>query len=137
MANGSKVIEARDYRWSGVELHEYKAFDATFRDVTRQTLVGEAAGEEDVSFVTRYFEVAPGGYTTLEHHEHPHTVVVVRGSGVARLGSESYPVSELDCVYVAPDTVHQFRAGDTEPLGFICTVDRVRDRPTPVRQTGV
>jgi hypothetical protein len=31
--------------------------------------------------VTRYFEVQPGGDSTLERHEHRHTVVVVCGAG--------------------------------------------------------
>ena len=29
----------------------------------------------------RYFEVAPGGWTTLERHEHVHAVMVIRGKG--------------------------------------------------------
>jgi len=132
MANSSKVIKCAGYRWSGINLREYKAEDAPFKDVTRQTLLGEGAGEEGLAFVTRYFEVAPGGYTTLEQHQHPHTVLVVRGSGTAVLGETSYEIGLLDCVYVAPDTIHQFRAAGREPLGFVCVVDRVRDRPTPI-----
>jgi quercetin dioxygenase-like cupin family protein len=136
MANGSKVIKCTGYRWSGIDLREYKAADAPFKDVTRQTLLGEGegegAGEDGLPFVTRYFEVAPGGYTTLEQHQHPHTVIVVRGSGTAVLGENSYEIGALDCVYVAPDTIHQFKATGREPLGFICIVDRVRDRPTPI-----
>jgi hypothetical protein len=32
--------------------------------------------------------------------------------------------------------VHQFRATAAEPLGFLCVVDRERDRPVPVREGG-
>ena len=41
-------------------------------------------------------------------------------------------IGPFDCVYVSPDTVHQFRATGKEPLGFLCVVDRRRDRPVPV-----
>ena len=132
MANSSKVIKCTGYRWSGIDLREYKADDAPFKDVTRQTLLGEGAGEDCLAFVTRYFEVVPGGYTTLEQHQHPHAVVVVRGSGTVVLGETSYEIGTLDCVYLAPDTIHQFKATGREPLGFICVVDRVRDRTTPI-----
>jgi hypothetical protein len=32
--------------------------------------------------------------------------------------------------------VHQFRATGAEPLGFLCVVERERDRPVPVREDG-
>jgi mannose-6-phosphate isomerase-like protein (cupin superfamily) len=38
----------------------------------------------------------------------------------------------FDCVFVAPGEPHQFRADDGEPLGFLCMVDRERDRPEPL-----
>ncbi|MBI2536308.1 MAG: cupin domain-containing protein, partial [Gemmatimonadetes bacterium] len=41
----------------------------------------------------------------------------------------THVITPYDCVYVAPGTTHQFRATGTEPLGFLCMVDRVRDRP--------
>lgn len=129
MFNLSKVIKCRHYRWQGVELKDYKAEAAPYRDVTRQTLLGEVPGEEALRFITRYFEVQPGGYSTLELHQHPHSVIILRGSGQAVLGDETHEITPYDCVYVAPGTRHQFRATGTEPLGFLCVVDRVRDRP--------
>ena len=45
------------------------------------------------------------------------------------LGDKSYEIAPFDCVYVSPGVAHQFRATGDEPLGFLCTVDRVRDRP--------
>ena len=53
MANGSKVIKCSGYRWSGIDLREYKAADVPFKDVTRQMLLGEGAGEDGLPFVTR------------------------------------------------------------------------------------
>lgn len=130
----SKVLEGRDFRWPDVALRSYKAASAGHAGVTRQTLLGDGPGEDALTFVTRYFEIAPGGYSSLEHHRHPHVVVVVRGRGAVRLGERTMPVAPLDCVYVAPGTVHQFHAATDEPLGFLCVVDRVRDRPQPVTE---
>jgi quercetin dioxygenase-like cupin family protein len=117
-----------------VPITAYKPDPALFRDVTRQTIVGEGEGEERSGILTRYFEVQPGGYSTLERHEHRHTVIVLRGRGTVRLGDAVHAIAPFDAVYVAPHTVHQFRAGAGEPLGFLCVVDRERDKPVPVRE---
>lgn len=132
MSETSKVIKCAGFRWEGVAVTGYKPDPTLFRDVTRQTIVGEGAGEQAAGILTRYFEVQPGGYSTLEHHEHRHTVIVLRGRGTVRLGNDSYAISPFDAVYVAPHTVHQFRATGSEPLGFLCVVDRVRDKAVPV-----
>src|SRR5882724_5041658 len=81
MDDRSKVLKFSGFRWDGVPVREYKTGDVPYRDVTRQTLLGEAAGEEPFRFVTRYFEIQPDGYSTLERHQHPHAVVVIRGRG--------------------------------------------------------
>jgi mannose-6-phosphate isomerase-like protein (cupin superfamily) len=132
MPDQSKVLHWRDYRWQGVERKAYKQEQGPYRGVTRQTLLGEGSGEEALQFITRYFEVQPGGYSTLELHRHPHAVMVLRGTGAVVLGDETHPIAPFDCVYVAPETKHQFRATGNEPLGFLCVVDRVRDRPQVV-----
>jgi ribulose-bisphosphate carboxylase large chain len=36
---------------------------------------------ESQRFHVRYFEIAPGGYSTLEKHEHEHVVIPIRGRG--------------------------------------------------------
>lgn len=129
-------MKSRGFRWDGVELREYKPGEEDhFRDITRQTLLGRAEDEEELSFVTRYFEVEPGGYSSLERHQHPHSVVVVRGRGRVVLGEDVREVTPFDCVYVAPGEVHRFRAADDEPLGFLCVVDRERDRPEVVPES--
>ncbi len=98
---------------------------APFKDVTRQVLF------DDPSLATqlRYFEVAPGGWTTLERHEHVHNVMVIRGSGRCRVGDTIYDLAQNDLVSVPPLTWHQFHAAANEPLGFLCLVNRERDRP--------
>lgn len=127
--NPSKVIKARNYRWDDVPMREYKTDGTHFKDITRQTLLGEAEGEEALNSITRYFEVQPGGYSTLERHEHTHAVVIIRGHGEVILEERIEPIGLHDCVYIAPNTFHQFHALGDEPLGFLCIVDRERDRP--------
>ena len=132
MDDRSKVLKFAGFRWDAVPVREYKSSDAPYKDVTRQTLLGEGAGEESLTFLTRYFEFEPGGYSTLERHRHPHAVVVIRGRGRVILGERTYEIAPYDCVYVSSGVAHQFRATGEEPLGFLCTVDRVRDRPEVV-----
>jgi quercetin dioxygenase-like cupin family protein len=132
MSRSSKVLRFERYRWNSVPLREYKAEGSRFKAITRQTLIGEGAGEEPLNFVTRYFEIQPGGYSSLERHHHPHSVMVIRGTGRVVLDDQVHPIGPLDCVYVAPSAVHQFQATGSEPLGFLCVVDRERDRPVPV-----
>lgn len=129
MSDVSRVLRATDFRWKDVPLREYKDPAPHYRDVTRQTLLGTAEEQPALGFQLRYFEVAPGGHSTLERHQHPHAVVVLRGRGEVLLGETVEPVETGDCVYVAPQTWHQFLAPDDAPLGFLCVVDRDRDRP--------
>jgi quercetin dioxygenase-like cupin family protein len=91
-------------------------------------LVGE--GGESTRFHVRYFEIAPGGFTSLERHQHEHVVVVLRGRGHVQLGGQVHVVGYGDTVYVAPQESHQFRnASADEPFGFLCIVDAERDGP--------
>lgn len=129
MADRSKVIKAEGHNWKTVDRKQYKDDPGTYEGVHRYTLLGEEGDEEALNFQTRYFEVSPGGYTSLECHRHPHSVVVIRGSGTVVIGNRLRELGMHDVVYVAPNTLHQFHADRREPLGFICVVDRERDRP--------
>jgi quercetin dioxygenase-like cupin family protein len=119
-----------DHTWEGIEPKGYKADNKSegdgFRGVTKHVMSGDRG--EPCSFVVRYFEVEPGGYTRLERHEHIHSVTVVRGQGYAVVGSDVHPLRHLDHVYVAPMTLHQFVNDGPEPFGFMCIVDSPRDR---------
>ena len=118
--------ESDEYRWDGVDVLEYKADGtAPFKDVTRQVLFDEP----ELQCQWRYFEVAAGGHTTLERHEHVHSVMILRGSGNALVGTSVHPVAPFDLFSVPPMTWHQFRAADDEPMGFLCLVRSERDRP--------
>ena len=113
-------------QWQGVDILAYKQDGAApFRDVTRQVLFGEAGLPAQL----RYFEVAPGGWTTLERHEHVHAVMVIRGRGQCLVGDQAHEIGAHDLVSVPPMTWHQFRAAPDEPLGFLCMVAAERDRP--------
>jgi mannose-6-phosphate isomerase-like protein (cupin superfamily) len=114
------------FHWEGVDVLAYKDEGAApFKDVTRQVLFDDAAMKAQL----RYFEVGPGGHTTLERHEHVHNVMVIRGSGTCLVGDEVIAIAQNDLVSVPPMTWHQFRAAPGAPLGFLCLVNQDRDRP--------
>lgn len=120
------VADAGDFRWQGVDLLQYKADDsAPFKDITRQVLFSQA----DQASELRYFEIAPGGYSTLEQHQHTHAVLILRGRGTVRIGNDVQPIAERDLVTVDPLTLHQFHAAPDSALGFLCLVSKERDKP--------
>ncbi len=115
-----------DHRWQGIECLPYKEEGrALFKAVTRQVLFSDPRLASEL----RYFEVAAGGYSTLERHAHMHAVLILRGRGHCLVGREVRAVAIRDLVSVPPWTWHQFRATADEPLGFLCMVDATRDKP--------
>ena len=114
------------HRWQGVEHKPYKEDDrALFEKISRQTLFSRP----DLAGELRYFEVEPGGHSTLERHEHVHAVLILRGSGQALLGDHIATLAQNDLVTIPPMTWHQFRANAGDHLGFLCMVDAIRDKP--------
>src|SRR2546428_10461721 len=70
------------FRWRGVEPQVYKFAlgdqrGMGWRDVNRFTLAGPPVVPS--RFELRYFELAPGGYSSLEQHAQVHCIVVLRG----------------------------------------------------------
>lgn len=113
-------------RWRDVDVMAYKdEGSAPFRDVSRQVLFDD----ERLGCQLRYFEVQPGGHSTLERHEHVHAVMILRGAGRCLVGDTVADVAEHDLVHIPPMTWHQFRAAADRPLGFLCMVNAERDRP--------
>ena len=113
-------------RWADVDMLAYKAEGAApFKDVTRQVLFNDP----NLSSELRYFEIAAGGHSTLERHEHVHAVMIFRGHGRCMVGDQVMEVGPHDLVSIPSLTWHQFRASGEEPLGFLCMVNRERDRP--------
>ena len=95
--------------------------------MVRHTLIG--ARGENTDFHLRYFEVAPGGMTSLEQHEHEHVVVCIRGEGICRVRRKDYALGFMDVIYIPPGAIHQLKNTGKEPFGFFCIVDAERDRP--------
>jgi len=114
MPNKSKVIKAEQYNWQDVEKKIYKTDTQNFKDIHRFTLLGDDIPE--LNFQTRYFEIQPGGYSSLEQHRHPHSVIVIRGSGSLVLGNEIFELGMHDVVYISPETIHQFHADEMNRL---------------------
>ena len=113
-------------RWEGVDCLPYKEDEQTrFKAISRQVLFSDPALAAEL----RFFEVAPGGFSSLERHQHAHAVLVLRGRGHCLIGREVRRLEAYDLVTVPPWTWHQFRATTDEPLGFLCMVNVDRDRP--------
>ncbi len=128
MAARGKTIhrKAKGYRWEGVEELPYKEDGrALFKSITRQVLFSDPALTGEL----RYFEMAPGGFSTLERHQHMHAVLILRGRGHCLVGEEVKAIETRDLVTVPAMTWHQFRATRGEPLGFLCMVNAARDKP--------
>jgi len=119
--------QTEPFRWQEIPVLAYKEEAGShFRSITRQVLFDER-GPDGVQL--RYFEIAPGGHSTLERHEHVHSVMVLRGRGQALVGRDVHALAANDLVRVPPRTWHQFRATSDEPLGFLCLVRSERDKP--------
>ena len=115
-----------EQRWAGVPVLNYKEEGSHFKAISRQVLFegGPKLGAE-----LRYFEIEPGGHSTLERHDHIHSVMVIKGRGHCLVGDAVYAIVNQDLVSVPTMTWHQFRATTDEPLGFLCLVNCDRDRP--------
>ena len=128
------VLRFRNYRWSGVELEPYKLAahrGGEFLGASRQVLIGKRG--EQVGFHLRYFELEPGGFTSLERHHHSHVVIGVAGIGRVLSGDKSYTLRPLDTIYIGPDQPHQLIASSKERFGFFCVVNARRDKPRPAK----
>lgn len=133
---GLVKFDVERFGWADVAATAYKPVEGSgargmgFTGVSRHTL---AAPEElPAAWELRYFEFEPGGYSSLEKHGHAHFVVVLRGCGQALVGGQVVSCRPFDAVYVPPLAPHRWMTAGEEPFGFLCTVDRDRDRPQPL-----
>jgi quercetin dioxygenase-like cupin family protein len=120
------------FRWEGVPEKAYKLGSRpergmAWKGVTRHTLAGPPG--IPASFETRYFELEPGGYSSLEKHRHVHFVIALRGAGRALIGDRVHEMLPFDALHVPPLEPHRWLNASEEPFGFLCTVDGERDRP--------
>lgn len=99
------------FRWLGIDPREYKLAAGRhrgmgWRAVTRFTLGRPPEIPSRVEL--RYFEIGPGGYSSLEKHTHVHLIIAVRGKGRALVGQEVFDVAPFDLIYVPPGTPHRW-----------------------------
>jgi len=114
------------FRWDEIGLLPYKEEgSAPFKAISRQLLFADPRLASEL----RYFEMAAGGYSTLERHQHMHAVMILRGVGHCLLGDEVRACKAYDLITIPPWTWHQFRATGKEALGFLCMVNAERDKP--------
>ena len=113
------VAGGMTWDYSTVPVKEYTEGNAS-HGATRRILIGRDEGAGD--FIVRYFTIPAGGHSSLEYHRHQHGVVVVQGSGRVLLGDTWSEIGAGDAVYIEPNEVHQLRADEAGPLGFICVV---------------
>ncbi len=117
-----------DYHWSDRQAIDYKQDGSIpFEGVSRVELVGQQG--EKTAFDLRYFELQPGGFTSLEKHQHTHVVIGARGQGIVVNAQQRQILNMLDIAYIAPMQVHQLRNETDQAFGFFCIVDHERDRP--------
>ena len=119
-----------EFRWEGVKPRPYKepTHPGGFEGITRYKLTEGLPA----AFELRYFELDPGGYSSLEKHRHVHFVIALRGKGTALVGDRVLELDPFDALYVPPLTPHRFANAGEEPFGFLCPVDAERDRPQPL-----
>ena len=122
-------FDPESFRWQGIEPRPYKQ-GGGFEGVTRYVL----GDQLPAAFALRYFEIGPGGYSTLEKHRHVHLVIVLRGVGKALVGDAVFELEPFDAVYVPPMAPHRWINEGAEPFGFLCPVDSERDRPQALDQ---
>ncbi|MBN2655151.1 MAG: cupin domain-containing protein [Nitrospirae bacterium] len=134
--NSSKIIRHKENcKWKDYIPTKYKNISmGGWSDISRNVLIGERG--ESAKFHLRYFEINPGGCSSLEFHKHEHVVVVIKGTGRVKLGKKNYKVTYLDTIYISPYTVHQLTNPFDEPFGFFCIVNAKRDKPKRVRELG-
>ena len=116
-----------EFRWEGVNPRPYKQ-GGGFEGITRYKLTEGLPA----AFELRYFELDPGGYSSLEKHSHAHFVIALRGTGLALIGEELIELQPFDAVHVAPCTPHRWMNRGDQPFGFLCPVDASRDKPQPL-----
>ncbi len=115
------------FTWEGVKTEQYKVSGKDWSDIIRKTFIGIRG--ETTRFHLRYFEIAPGGYSSFEKHRHEHVVIGIRGKGICVINKKKYIVNYLDTLYIAPSAPHQLRNPYKEPFGFFCIVNAKRDKP--------
>jgi quercetin dioxygenase-like cupin family protein len=99
------------------------------RGATIQVLVGPADGAR--TFITRRFNVAPGGRIPRHRHDSiEHEQVMLTGSMVIGLDHREVTVNEGDCVFIPAGVAHWYENRSDQPVVFLCMVPATTDYQT-------
>ncbi len=132
LANTTRSYKHRgNFTWTGIRTEIYKTAADDWSDIIKRTLIGNHG--ESARFHVRYFEIAPGGFSSFERHKHEHVVIGIRGKGICIAGKKRYSIGFLDTIYIKPGDQHQLRNSADQPFGFLCIVNARRDRPKIIR----
>ena len=103
---------------SEAEATKYEGEDS--QGVTIRLMISEGDGAP--TFSTRYFEIAPDGYTPRHSHAWEHEVFVIGGQGSVTGPEGVRPLTAGTAVFVPGGEEHQFRNTGDAPLLFTCAV---------------
>ncbi|GAB5046285.1 cupin domain-containing protein [Thermodesulfovibrio sp. TK110] len=126
----SRIIRFKNGVWQGIKSIPYKDKKGNWFSIERFPLVKS----DSIKFEVRYFEIAPGGCSSLEYHQHSHVVICLKGKGKVRLGKKAHILNYLDILYIAPNEIHQLINPFQETFGFLCIVDSKRDKPVEINE---
>ena len=73
-----------NFEWEGVPAEKYEKGGAV--GGTKCVLIG--GRDSAVNFGLRYYEVAPGGQSSFDRHDHDHGVYILRGKARVLMGWE-------------------------------------------------
>ena len=90
------------------------------KGITGRVVIGQADGAKN--FTMRVFEVAPGGYTSLDSHPWEHEVFVYSGRGIVCDKEKSTSVSTGSVVFIPGGEQHQLKNIGNEPFVFVCLI---------------
>ncbi|ACI22064.1 MULTISPECIES: cupin domain-containing protein [Thermodesulfovibrio] len=125
----NKIIRFKNNQWNTIKSIPYKDKSGNWALIERFPLIASNA----IKFEVRYFEIAQGGCSSLEYHKHAHVVICLKGKGKIRLGNKYKVLKYLDIAYIAPNEIHQLLNPYKEPFGFLCIVDKERDKPVEIK----
>ncbi len=119
--------QIKNGEWEGLKKTIYKPDGSHFSGTTRTILY--TPSESEAGFEVRYFEIKPGGYTSLEKHRHIHFVISKRGEGEVKIGRDWQMLTPNSIALIPPNCPHQLRNNSDKMFGFYCIVDHLRDKP--------
>ncbi|HAV92201.1 TPA: cupin domain-containing protein [candidate division WOR-3 bacterium] len=102
------------------DVEKTKMDDSLSKGVTRQILIGENDGSNDI--IMRLFTVATKGNSAHHTHNYEHLVYVEKGRGIAVYESGEKEIKAGDIVFVKPNEIHQFKNPFDEEFQFICVI---------------